>query len=555
MQITIGSFGGIVPRLSPHQLASFSASIAHDAKLRNGRLEAWKEKCYFADTPPSALTFHLHGCCVTTWDTIVQSAEVAPDWNRFYITGRTEDPEVVELNCTCEPTYTKLGVPAPMVPPVANGPENCSRSSDARSYVYTYLNKWGEESAPSPASNILTIEDGTTVFVSGMELPPDGYGIVAINLYRATTGFREPDVKQQKPLTDYLYLATIELPSTSFEDNVRMAGLGAAIDTQKVRMPPKGLRNIVAMEGVVRLAGTTKNRVHMTENFQLHNWPVKYDLTLDSNIVHMGALEQKLYVTTDTTPYIIDVSSCEDMKCMPVMDAGVALPDIACKYADSAIMTQHGYIYSSPRGLILLDGQARYHILTKKWFSEDDWAQLKPDTVRLAYWEGFLFCITDEVSFMLNIDTDPYGDMRGSELVTLSDKPVDMKTSNTGELFLMQDGELTVWDKGLSYRPFTWVSRELTQGQDSGQGQVPDLTPAFGALWSPSSVKIRSDDVEFTLITPVTPEAYKRKVLQHRPFRLPRVGRHLWFKVRLRGIHPVEFLEVGTANFTVNQGA
>lgn len=555
MRITIGSFGGIVPRLSRHSLSAMSASIAHDVKLRNGRIEAWKEKCHYVDVLPTSLTFHLHGCCVTAWDTIVESAEVAPDWGRFYITGRTDHPEVVTLDCKCNPTYTRLGVPAPLDPPYASGPENCSRASDARSYVYTYINKWGEESAPSPASNILTVEDGATVTVSGIALPPDGYDIVAVNIYRATTGFREPDVKQQKPLTDYLYLTTLELPVTSFVDSVRMAGLGAPLETMKVRMPPEGLRNIVAMEGVVRLAGTTKNRVHMTENFQPYNWPVKYDLTLDSSIVHMGALEQKLFVTTDTVPYVIDVSSCEDMKCMPVLDAGVAIPDIACKYPDAAITTQHGFIYSSPLGLILLDAQARYHILTKKWFSEDDWAQIKPDTVRIAYWQGFLFCVTDEVSFMLNIDTDPYGDMRGSELVTISDKPVDMKVSTNGTLFLMQGGVVSVWDKGLEYRPYTWVSRELTQGQDSGNGQLPDMTAAFGALWSPASVKIRCDDVEFTLITPVTPEAYKRKVLQHKPFRLPRVGRHLWFKVRLHGIHPVEFLEMGTANFTVNQGA
>lgn len=548
MRVVIGRFGGIIPRESPHNIGATQASIAHNVKLRNGRLEPWRELCGFAETPRSSLSFHIHGCCAVAWDAIVNAAELSADWGRFYITGRGPEPEVVTLDRDCKPTYTLLGVPMPNTPPHANGNESCGRDADARTYVYTYVNIWGEESAPSPASNIITVADGSTVTVTGIALPPDGYGIKYANIYRATSGFRPPDVKSQKPLTDYMLVATVEFPTTTFVDNVRMANLSAVLETQKVRMPPSGLTNITSIEGVVRLAGTVRNRVHLSENFQPHNWPVKYDLTLDSNIIHMAALDQKLYVTTDTQPYVIDVSSCEDMKCTPVVDAGVAIPDIACKYASSAVMTQHGYVYCSPLGLVLLDPSARYHILTNKWFSEDDWAQLKPETVRLAYWEGFLFCITDTVSFILNIDGKTYDDEIGGELATISDRPVDIRRGSTGELFLMTDGVISVWNRGAQYRTFEWVSRELT-GDNSTPGQQP-----LGSMWAPVSAKVRTRDTEFSLLTPQR-EVYKRKVVDERPFRLPRAGRHMWFKVRLRGASPVEFVDLGTANFTVNQGA
>lgn len=554
MRVTLSSFGGIIPRRSPHTLPSFQASVAHDIKLRNGRLEAWRERCEYAQVDKTARTMHIHGCCVTAWDELVHVAEVSPDWGRTYLTGRQSYPEVMTYGCDCDVAYYRLGVPQPVNPPVASATETCSRKSDARSYVYTYVNAWGEEGAPSPASNVVTVADGTAVRVTGITPPPAGYNIVGINLYRSTTGFRAPDVKQQKPLTDYLYVTTLSPLQTSYADSVLMKALGAVLETQKVRMPPAGLRNIVAIDGVVRLAGTTKNRVHMTENFQLHNWPVKYDLTLDSNIVHMGALDQKLYVTTDTTPYVIDVSSCEDMKCTPVTDTGIPLPDVACQYSRAALITQHGFIYSTPLGLVLIDPTARYHILTKLWFSPDDWAKVAPETVRLGYYEGFLFCITDRVSFILDIDSDPYGDMKGAELVTISDKPVDLMRSEAGALYMLEDGEVSVWDKGLEYRPFTWISRELTGQGDDAAGNMPDVSPPLGVFWSPASAKIRSKDVEFTLITPLQDEAYKRKVTSERPFRLPRVGRHPWYKVRLRGIRPVEFFTMGTANFTVNSG-
>lgn len=490
------------------------------------------------------------------WPQIVHSAEVAADWGRFYITGRTNRLEAVTLSCKCEPTYYTVGVPTPTTPPSAVGTEQCNREADARAYVYTYINQWYEESAPSPISDILRINDGDTVTVTGIALPPEGYGIIGANIYRATTGFQQVDGKVQKPLTDFMYVGTVEFPSMTFTDNVKMVGLGAVLETQKVRMPPAGLRNVCSIEGVVRLAGTTKNNVHMTENFQLHNWPVKYDLTLDSTIVHMGCLDQKLFVTTDTIPYVIDVSSCEDMKCIPVMDVQAKLPDISCGYSSSAIITPHGFIYSSPIGLILIDPSAKWHVLTARWFSEDDWQQIQPDTVRLGYWEGFLFIVTDAVSLLLNINGEPYGDMDGAELTTISDKPVDMKLSSTGKLMLLEDGAVSVWNTSDVSREFEWVSRELPGGgKGGGSGRIPDNDEPLGCMWSPVSAKIRTTDTEFTLMSPTNPEVYRRKVINEIPFRLPRMGRHMWYKVQLKGIAPVEFVELGTAHFTVNQGA
>lgn len=556
MRIVLPNFGGIVPRYSPHSLGPIAASVAHNVKLRNGRLEPWRERCHYADVPTGSRSFHSQGCCIVAWPQIVHAAEVAVDWGRFYVTGRTDNLEAVTLSCKCEPTYYRVGVPTPPAPPVAIGNEQCSREADARSYVYTYINQWYEESAPSPASNIIRVNDGETVTVSGIALPPDGYGIIGANIYRAATGFQQVDGKVQKPLTDFLYVGTVEFPSTTFTDSIPMVGLGAVLETQKVRMPPAGMRNICSIEGVVRLAGTTKNNVHMSENFQLYNWPVKYDLTLDSTIIHMGCLDQKLYVTTDTIPYVIDVSSCEDMKCIPVMDVQAKLPDISCRHASSAIITPHGFIYSSPIGLVLIDPSAKWHILTARWFSEDDWQQIQPDTVRLGYWEGFLFIITDSVSLLLNINGEPYGDMDGAELTTISDEPIDMKLASTGKLMLLEDDRISVWNTSDVLREFEWVSRELPGGgRGGGNGRIPSADEPLGCMWSPVSAKVRTADTEFTLISPTNPEVYRRKVVGEVPFRLPRMGRHMWYKVKFRGTSPVEFAELGTAHFTVNQGA
>lgn len=554
MNIILASFGGIVPRYAAHQLGPISASVAHDVQLRNGRLEPWRERCSHKQVSKTNASFHLHGCCSVEWNEVVQAAEVAPDWGRFYISGRTDKLEAVVMDSSCRPSYFSVGVPTPPSPPVAHGDEQCERGVDARSYVYTYLNQWNEESAPSPASNIIRVDDGAIVSVTGIALPPEGYGIVAANIYRTATGFQKADGKVQKQLTDFLYVGTVVFPHTTFTDNVKSMYLGEALETEKVRMPPSGLRNVCALGGVVRLAGTTKNQVHLSENFQLHNWPLKYDLTLDANIVHMGAIDQRLYVSTDSIPYIIDVSSCEDMKCTPVIGLQTPLPDISCGHARSAITTPHGFFYSSPLGVVLITPNGQWHIITAKWFSENDWAQVRPETARFAYWEGFLFIVTDAVTLLLDINGEPYGDMKSAELSTLSDSPVDLEVSNTGKLFMLEDGEISVWNTAHTWRKFTWISRELPGGGQGGaSGTLPDMQQPLGTMWSPVAAKIRTRDTEFTLITPI--RTYQRKVLDERPFRLPRMGRHMWYKMQFVGTSPVDFAELGTAYFTVNRGS
>lgn len=563
MRTVISNFGGIVPRLSAHNLDNINALIADSVKLRNGRLEPWRALCPFEAPVPvaDARSFHISGCCPVMWqEPVVQSADVSPDWGRFYITGRTNRIEAVEMDrCTCQPTYYYVGVPAPTTPPVATATEECSRIADSRAYIYTYVNKWYEESAPSPASNIVRVNDGSTVMVSGIALPPDGYGIIGANLYRAATGYQTADGKHQKPLTDFLYVGFIEFPSTTFSDNIRLSGLGHVCETEKVRMPPVGMTNVCKIDGVTRLAGTTKNNVHLSENFQLHNWPVKYDLTLKSNIVHMGCLDQKLYVTTDTNPYVIDVSSCEDMKCIPVQDVAALLPDISCVSASSAIITPFGFIYSSPIGVVLIDSQARWHVLTSKWFSEDDWQRVAPHTARFGYWEGYLFITTDAVSFLLDINGDPYGDMKDAELSTLThyfthSHPFQYETSGTGDCFVLRDDGVSVWNKGESYVEFEWRSRAMTGDNDGGSsGRIPDSTPALGNTWSPASLKVKTNFTECSIFNEHHC-IFRRNIAGERPVRLPRMGRHQEYFIQFKGTEPVEFANLGTSNFTVNSG-
>ena len=516
MQTAITQFGGIVPRTPEHSLAVTQATLALNVNLRRGQLEPWRELCKYKDVPSTAVSLYMYGHCLYTWDSVVSVAELSPEWQRLYITGNSDSPQVMVRGSCCDMTYYRLGVPTPPVPPHASAQEMCGRASDTRSYVYTWVNQWGEESAPSPASNLVMVADGTSVSVTGISLPPDGYGIVSANLYRSSTGFRPVDGKTQTPLTDYLFVATIYFPSVSYTDTVLTKKLGMPLDTVDVTPPPDRLQNITAVEGVIRLAGSVANRVYLSENFQPYNWPVKYELTLDSSVIHMKCLDQKLYVTTSTTPYIIDVSSCDDTKCTPVTDIGRPLPDISCGHYNSAIITPFGLIYSSDPGVILIDPSARWHILTSKWLTAEQWHQLAPETARFEYWNGYLFIVTDETRFILDIDGDPYGDVRGMELSNISDAPVAMQATNTGQLMFLQDSAVWFWDKSDTFRPFEWKSRELySPGTETINKR---------SFYSPAALRLRSVQTFVRVEDDHGHTVYERTISGDKPVRLPKCG-------------------------------
>ncbi len=540
-----------MPRASYHALGRTYASQAHDVKLRNGRLEPWREPELFGKC--SGNSFYVHGCCLICWNEYVRAVDAPADWGGFFLTGRRPYAEYAEVDPeTCGVTYTRLGIPAPVralaVTPIPIAGETCTRNSEMRKYVYTYVNKFSEEGSPSLPSKAIMVRDGQEVNVAGIEWPASNYGITHANVYRTASAHHVTSTAQQTPGTEFLLVATIKNTNYEYRDVVPMEGLGPALETQKVKEPPEGLDNICAIEGAVRLAGTVGNKVCISENLQVYNWPLKYELHLDYEIVHMHCLDSKLYVSTTSTPYVIDVSNCDELVCTPVVDAGKSIPDICTRAMSSSIITPHGMVYVSYRGLILIDSSARWYILTSKWYGEEDWLDILPDTIRMGYYRGYIICVTDKISFILNIAMPPYSDMRDTELSTISERPIELLPSKTDLLYMLINGNVIIWDHGENFIPFDWISRELSGGPH------PVGLPPLGNTWSPVSAKIRTSGVNFSLIDPLRGKVFTRTVMNENPFRLPRTGRHMWYKIHLIGVCPVEFFDMGTAHFTVNQG-
>lgn len=469
-------FAGIIPRLRKKQLPKGYATVAHDVDLTHGTLKAFLEPRYLKDAPDGAVHMHVWGCDLLTWDRCVDVAEWLPDCPRLFVTGNASFPQTATM-VDGRLVYRRLGVPAPPTPPLpsvislppTSGAEAHDFDNDkdrATAYMATFVNSFGEEGGPSMPSHDVVIEDGQEVSLTFRYAPPVEYDVKKVRIYRRETGFRTGLEKEQELETHWFLLVELDIDEREFVDNVPIIHLGWAYENLDAREPPAALTNITAIPETAILAGSVQNKLLFSRNLQPNNWELSQEMTLDDNVIALGASGNSLYVATDGHPYRVQADiGCDNRACREVHRYKQAFPMINCHTGHGAIITPFGFVYATTDGLVMLSDSPNPQIITSEVLSQDDWRQLAPHTTRLAYYKGALFVVTDKISFILWLDGSTYADTKYKKMVTISDVPTDMVVSRQGELLLLQqNGRIEHWNSGNKLRPYKWLSAVIDTG-------------------------------------------------------------------------------------------
>jgi hypothetical protein len=423
----------------------------------------------------------------------------------------------------------------PAIPPTVSGVEVFGEDCDSRSYVYTYFID-GEESAPSPPTQPLTIKDGDSVLVGIPVLET-----VGVALYRSVTGARTGGEDRREPQSIYL-LVDLIFPSATeiyyYEDTKLMRNLGHELTTQEMMPPPEGLRGFTHVKSTGVLAAIGGNQVFFSENFEPYNWPLEYVLTLPHRAINIGSLDTSVFVTTSSRAYVIKgMQACEGREGRDVLDTDHPYPDIGRGHRACA-STPFGLIFATLEGLAQLSSDSKVKIISSPWFSATQWQRLRPETIRMAYWRGMLMFVTDVAGFILDLDTDTYGGYQLGALSAISDRPVDLLCSNNDELLLLENGEIRQWNAGPRFRPYLWRSAELF----------------FDGRTTPTVAKVGiTGRSALTLINELGDE-YTTDIVSDAPARLKRLGRYMSWRVQLTGTGEVRYLDLATANSTLSRG-
>lgn len=521
-------FAGLVPRLRSRQLPKGYAVVAHDVDLTHGTIKPFLEPKLLKTVLADQIRLYIWGCDFYTWDKCVDIAEWLPDCPRLFITGRMPYPETM----TPDGTYRRLGVLPPPEPPMISGTPKNTEESRSVAYITTFVNSFGEESGPSMPSDDIAIEDGDPVTILFRYNPPLEYDIKKIRIYRRETGFRLGAEKEQDLKTHWFFLTELDVTERGFLDETPIINLGWAFEGLHTREPPAELSNIYAIPETAILTGSVANKLLFSRNLQPHNWEKSQEMTLDDNIIALGAIGNSLYVATDGHPYRVTADvGCNKRECRNVVRYKQSFPMINCHTGRGAVTTPFGFVYASVDGLVMLTDDMTAKVITSDVLSADDWRMLEPHTTRLAYHRGALFVVTNKISFMLWLDNVSYNDTKHKRMVTISDQPVDFMDSRQGELIMLSsDGKIEQWNAGNRLRPYRWVSGDVESGF------VYDITRV--------RAKVLSKDTQISTVSDRA-SISRRFPSGDRIIPFNRHGKIKTFNIEVKGVGEVAELAVG----------
>ena len=396
------------------------------------------------------------------------------------------------------------------------------RIIDTRFYITTFVTDWGEESAPSPVSDMLEVDQNDSVTI---QRPATSTGesyasrhIEKWRIYRSNVGTQS---------ADFQFVDEVAVGASSYTDTKKGAELGEVCPTKTWEEPPYRmdaqfsgfvkpvvgsnpfLRGLVGMPNGI-MAGFLDNTVAFCDPYHPYAWPVEYEIVTEYPIVGLGVFGQTLFVGTTGNPYLISGADSASMSAQK-LDARQA-----CVSKRSIASVQGGVLYASPDGICLADPNG-ITVVSGGLYTREDWQKLNPSSM--------LATAHEDVYYLFHEGIDGAGclsfDLKAKKLGTVDLTATAAFTDTlTDTLFVAHSGGVHACFASTNRRTGVWKTPLIT---------MPKQSPL---AW----LKVYGDQ---STSNPVTVKWYGDGVLRHEvdvtglaPVRLPS-GRWLEHEVEI----------------------
>ena len=459
MKIDITTFDGIRPRVGAHLLDNGMATIARNVRIGSGMLKPLGEmKALSVNVPQNTKSiYHWEG----DWLFYNDVRSFAPGPAKSYsdeqedADGNVSSKEANERRLYISnddvgglyvyrkgATDWKLGVPAPTSAPeveTTTSPKSTS-TKETRVYVCTYVNSLGQESAPSPASEMIDVQ-GQRVLVSGINgdvssISAQGYcPIKYIRIYRLVTGNED---------AGYLYVKQVKSNKNSYTDKVSDRDLGEALPSLGWRVPYDKLKMITAVGSGV-YAAFYGNEVRFSEPSYAYAWPDALSHVLEYEIVGIVRSSVYLYIFTKGPVYYMSVDDVTTA--VPVKMEGI----YPCLSAQGIVSVPGGAVFPCQDGLYFVGaGYSKPFKISAPYFDEPQWAALWPAQMRGTYSNGTLYYFLaqqaqrESVGLLMKLGIDEGGNATVQNM-TSTDAQVDIPFTDDSDGFLYVKSGTKLW--------------------------------------------------------------------------------------------------------------
>lgn len=558
--IRITDFGGLKPREHRGAGTPTRASVARDVKLWHGSLQPWRYPALKVAHGDHIGTMAQFDCCfVTSENPCASFTTNDTNCNRVFATGVRDYPTYADLpqcvgSCGEIPDlqWYRLGVRRATNPPsvsnfVLTNPDiECSScvtgvqtKREMRAYIYSFVNKYGEEGIPSRPSLILDVDidsEATLGFsispISAIQETPE-----FIRIYRAGSGWSETG-KWEESTSDFFLVEEIPYQEGNFQwvDDVPASDLGETNMSDCHYQPLDTLQGMTATDDGALVAFEGKN-LWFSEPWRAHAW--ECHLNLDDCIVNIKVNGAYIYVATTGHPYVVSIQNNEkDCRCC--REVNKLLVPAPCVSPRSMVKTQNGVMWASNAGLVQVTGGGSMQLETHSHIAEDDWLKWFPHDLQGVYFQGKYFGFNAERGFIWDMNDGIFTENDNMKFSELSLTPTAVFASRQDFLYMAFDGGIHMWDNADTFMPYTWKSRLNVEG---GLSNFSAMKIVF-EKW----LRTRKSP------NPVTMSLYAdgklvfaRSVSCSRPFRLPKGYDALNWEIELSGIENVMEVHMATS--------
>ncbi|MNL07458.1 hypothetical protein D3C87_1281330 [compost metagenome] len=323
--------------------------------------------------------------------------------------------------------------PAGALTATLSGTPTPGAQGTTRLYVYTWVTAFGEESEPSPASADVFWTPGQTTTLSGFAATPAGRNITLQRIYRAQTG---------KTGTQLYFIAERAASNANFIDTISPESLQEQLPSVGWTAPPDDLTGLVALPNGMMAAFHGKE-LCFSEPYRPHAWPEAYRLTMDYELVGLGAFASSVIVATKGTPYIVTGTAPENMVSERIEQ------NLPCINARGIVDLGYSVVYPSHDGLVLVTSSGAT-VVTTSIFSRDDWLRLNPYAMVAGHYNGryfssYSYSDVDGVEFRGTFIMDLTGEQPFLIRSDVQAQAMHFDLS-TGQLYMLIDGSIYEWD-------------------------------------------------------------------------------------------------------------
>jgi hypothetical protein len=382
--------------------------------------------------------------------------------------------------------YYGQGIDALVTPAVV-------RIIETRAVIYTHVTDKGEESAPSPASALVELDQNDTATYTANTIPT-GRNISLIRWYRS----RSSNVG-----ADFAFVAETAYTTLAYTDSKKAEELQEPCPSITWSEPPATLAGLT--EGPNGgMAGFTGNTFHPCENFVPYAWPAAYQKTTAWPIVGIGKFGNTYVTLTRGKPYFMTGADSASLDSQPIDS------NQSCVSRRSIVNVEGGVVYASPDGLCIASS-AGVKLITEGHFTRENWQALVPSSIFATEHEGAYIFHYDTGSvtgcYSLDLKTGKLGTINATGSAFFRDLLADT-------LYMASGTTIKSLFTAGTKRTGTWKSKKAMSESNQNYGWLQ----VDSDYESPVTVKLYRDGVltDTKTVTSIAPVRLSAKIaMQH----------------------------------------